>query len=319
MNNKSKKFQLHHLTEYTDSAILEEIRRVATLVGSDSLTIRDFEKHSRVGISTIRRHFGTWRQALKSAGLEHLYNDTKSITEKMKFQRGKGMSDNELLNMIQAVASKLSTDTLTIDEFNQHAPISAATACRRFGGWCKALKQAGLIPKNIQKRYTDEECFENLLEVWTHYGRPPKYQEMPLPPSMISVRAYIGRWGSWRKALQAFVDYVNADEALEQQEKPKYSTINPTQRQESKVIEKPLTDANRREIKIGLRYKILKRDCFRCVRCGRSPATCIGLELHIDHIKPWSKGGLTVPENLRTLCRDCNIGKGSETEENEHT
>ena len=25
-----------------------------------------------------------------------------------------------------------------------------------------------------------------------------------------------------------------------------------------------------------------------------------------DHIKPWSKGGQTVPENCQMLCRDCN-------------
>jgi len=31
--------------------------------------------------------------------------------------------------------------------------------------------------------------------------------------------------------------------------------------------------------------------------------------LHADHIKPWSKGGETVIENLQTLCSKCNIGK----------
>lgn len=314
MNKRSRRFQLNHLTEYTDRAILEEIRRVANLTGSEPLTIREFQEHARVGISTIRRHFDTWRKALKTAGLEHLYNDSKSITNKMKVQHGKGMSDNEIVTVIRAVASELETDTLTIEEFNQHAPISASTACRHFGGWGKALKKAGLVPKKLQQRYTDEECFENLLEVWTYYGRPPKYHEMPLPPSMISVRAYIDRWGSWRKSLKAFVDYVNKEEVLEQQEKSKYAPIDPAENQESKLFDKSLPDANRREIKIGLRYKILKRDCFRCVKCGRSPATTYGLELHVDHIKPWSKGGLTVPENLRSLCRDCNIGKGSKEE-----
>ena len=33
--------------------------------------------------------------------------------------------------------------------------------------------------------------------------------------------------------------------------------------------------------------------------------------LAIDHIKPVSKGGKTIPSNLRVLCADCNLGKGS--------
>ena len=34
-------------------------------------------------------------------------------------------------------------------------------------------------------------------------------------------------------------------------------------------------------------------------------------EMHADHIKPWSKGGHTVPDNCQMLCRDCNLSKGA--------
>ena len=61
-----------------------------------------------------------------------------------------------------------------------------------------------------------------------------------------------------------------------------------------------------------LRYSILKRDGFRCQICGRGAED--GVKLHVDHIIPVSKGGKTVPENLRTLCEDCNLGKGDELE-----
>ena len=56
----------------------------------------------------------------------------------------------------------------------------------------------------------------------------------------------------------------------------------------------------------GLRYKILKRDKFKCVKCG---ATAKNDLLEVDHIKPLSKGGLNDPSNLQTLCRSCNFGK----------
>lgn len=59
-----------------------------------------------------------------------------------------------------------------------------------------------------------------------------------------------------------------------------------------------------------LRYQVLKRDCFKCCICGASPAKDSSVELHVDHIIPWSKGGETVMDNLQTLCSRCNLGKG---------
>ncbi len=57
----------------------------------------------------------------------------------------------------------------------------------------------------------------------------------------------------------------------------------------------------------SLRYDILKRDNFRCQICGSTQHD--GVKLHVDHIIPVSKGGLTVESNLRTLCDRCNMGK----------
>ncbi|MBI3275668.1 MAG: HNH endonuclease [Methylocystis sp.] len=65
---------------------------------------------------------------------------------------------------------------------------------------------------------------------------------------------------------------------------------------------------------LALRYRVLCRDRFRCQICGRSPAKDIGVELHVDHIIPWSKGGQNTEENLRALCFDCNLGKGAKHE-----
>ena len=66
---------------------------------------------------------------------------------------------------------------------------------------------------------------------------------------------------------------------------------------------------NTRTISDKLRYQVLKRDNFKCCACGASPAKDPAVELHIDHIIPWSKGGESNLENLQTLCSKCNIGK----------
>ncbi|MCM1258194.1 MAG: HNH endonuclease [Roseburia sp.] len=43
---------------------------------------------------------------------------------------------------------------------------------------------------------------------------------------------------------------------------------------------------------------------YKCVYCGLTSP--LRKDFQIDHIKPMSKGGLTVKENLQLLCRKCN-------------
>jgi hypothetical protein len=68
---------------------------------------------------------------------------------------------------------------------------------------------------------------------------------------------------------------------------------------------------DRRDPSIGLRFKVLQRDRFKCVLCGDHPARNAERVLHVDHVTPWSKGGKTREDNLRTLCATCNVGRGN--------
>jgi len=87
---------------------------------------------------------------------------------------------------------------------------------------------------------------------------------------------------------------------------------------ESKDIEievksrKMIISKTNRVIPLGIRYKILERDNGKCTLCGKSPEKN-GVILHIDHILPYSLGGLTEMSNLQTLCADCNIGKSNKS------
>jgi hypothetical protein len=60
-----------------------------------------------------------------------------------------------------------------------------------------------------------------------------------------------------------------------------------------------------RHIPTALRLQVLARDKYQCLKCGKTD------DLHIDHIKPVSKGGLTILKNLQTLCADENLKKGN--------
>jgi hypothetical protein len=297
-------FEPRRLVEYSDAAVLAEVRRVASVVGDAKLTVSTFEKHSKVGVTTLRRRFGSWLKALEAAGLGELYNRVPPASKSRVLARA--MSDQQLLEEIQRVAALIGGDSISADDLKEHAVVGVDAVRRRFGSLKAALRAAGLREVAKGRRYTDEECFENLLTVWTHYGRPPLYQEMSLRPSLVGPKAYIVRWKTWTRALQAFSERVNSEGG--QSSAPEPAPSEPARQ----VALLPAED--QRRIRLGLRYKVLMRDHFKCVICGVSPAVEPKCRLHVDHIIPWSKGGKTLLQNLRTLCEDCNIGKSDDYE-----
>jgi len=62
----------------------------------------------------------------------------------------------------------------------------------------------------------------------------------------------------------------------------------------------------RKQISKKIRFEVFKRDSFKCQYCG---ATAPEVILHVDHIKPFSKGGTNDLTNLITSCAPCNLGK----------
>lgn len=310
------KFELNRLDSYDDATLLDELKRVASLVTSPILTRTEFDRHSRASSSVIARRFGGWARALEHAGLAERFSGTPEAKRTLT-HGARTFSDEELLTELRAVAEKLGSNTVTIEQFNLHGTMNAETIRRRYGSWWRAVETAGLKISNLGKRYSETDYFENLLKVWTHHGRQPTYGEMDRTPSWIRAGAYEAKWGTWRSALKAFLDRVNADvaESVESTELlvPRGTSAAP-HRSVTAVKPQPHRNVRRRDITLGIRYDVLRRDRFRCVICGATPASNSGCELHVDHITPVAHGGMTIIENLRTLCRNCNLGKGAKVE-----
>lgn len=302
------RFELDFLDEHTDEALLTEIQRVTASFAGESLSKRKFDTLSgRVSASTICKRFGGWKEALETAGVGHLYNG-RPITEKVRKNRvSRAMSETDLVHELQRVQSIAGRDALSVEEFSRLSAIGVGTIRGRFGTWQKALTVAGISQSNHGKRYSDEECLENLVAVWTHYGRVPQYLEMNQAPSVVGPKAYVVRWGTWRKSLKAFVDWANAEGETPQSATSSVDEVSSEPKPKVYSVRK---EEDCREVRPGLRFKVFSRDGFRCLACGRSPATDLNIELHADHIVSVHDKGKTALENLQTLCRDCNLGKG---------
>jgi len=289
-------FELKTLEDYSDEALLDELRRVADELKGKRLTHKSFNELSRVHSTTIRYRFGSWKNALDLAGI------SKTIAP-----RKDPLTRETVLLAIRACAEESPEISVTQAEIARRLEIHDGTITRKFGKWKNLLKEVGLCPVPLGRRYTEEECYENIVVLWTHYGRQPHFSELKRPPSMVGPKAYTGRWGGWRAALSAFIKYVNQAPPVLQA-----PIVEEAGFESSAASATPIVVP--RSISLSVRYKVLCRDRFCCVICGRSPAKDPSIELHVDHKEPWSKGGPNTEENLRTLCRDCNLGKGAKIE-----
>lgn len=219
-----------------------------------------------------------------------------------KFHRN--TNENELIDDLVQVYQLLNKKGLPITyrAYDEVGKFSSATMVARFGSWNNALIKAQ-IEINEEKNIADKDLFLNLEKVWTSLGRQPVIRDLVKPLSKYTYQIYSERFGGWRKALKAFVEYVNEEN----------EELDTSRETESELNQKQSTGKRRtiRNISDRMRFRVLARDGFTCQSCGASPIKKRGVELHVDHILPWSNGGETVEENLQTKCKQCNLGKGN--------
>lgn len=202
------------------------------------------------------------------------------------------LSDGNLIAALQSVAESFGEGYFPSTQYDAlpgKRP-NSATIIDRFGSWKKALALIG-ITGGRERRYPPEQLIANLEMAWKSLGYPPGRRQIATLGEKISESPYKHHWGSIRAACEALAAFHEGKISREQlltgnAEKPTRTTI-------------PLKD----------RWAVLKRDNYRCTKCGRSPSNDHNVELEVDHDTPVARRGGNDLDNLRTLCRECNQGK----------
>ena len=285
-----------------DEELLEDIKRVSKELGIISITKNDYKNAGgKYSPDTISRRFGGWINAIQKAGLS-------------PSQRNRtGVSEDEIIEDLKSVAKKLNKQTFTSTEYSNYSKYSRDIAFRKFKTWNNALIAAGLEPFDhplgggTKNKINEFSCFEEIERIWIELGRQPTTTDIKNGMSRYSLHVYERRFGSWRKALEAFVSYINGEREIDNESEE-------TENSDSNEHIPTVTDGKpihktKRDINLRLRFKVMQRDNFKCCICGASPAKDPSIELQIDHIIPWVKGGETTIDNLQTLCTKCNLGK----------
>lgn len=292
-----------------DEELLKDILRIAKEMGKDSITQKEYlENGGKYHWSTIQKRFGGWINALKQCGLCPEAKQYYAASATVSYLR---IETAELIADLQSVSTKLRKQTFTCTEYCKNGKFSRDVMFRRFTSWNNALIAAGLVPFEVPsgKRVSEYDAIEEIERIWTSLGRQPTTTDIKNGISKYSLHVYERRFGSWRKALEFFVSYMNGEQEVEKPEESNDVEIKLPDDFKHHIESNEQSHKTKRDINLRMRFLVMKRDNFKCCMCGRSPATTPGLELHIDHIIPWSKGGETVIDNLQTLCSDCNLGK----------
>lgn len=238
--------------------------------------------------------------------------------ELRKYQ-GSKIPRDKILAELERVAKIFNYVDFRQDDFDKHASISNYTVYREFGSWQNALvflsnylKDKGINFKITTRRssYSDKELFEEMERIWVKIGHQPSKDEWHSADYKISYDTYPRHFDSWQNACLKFIEYKSGHAILAEPSEIQSKNEKVEENKYGINLEPQKTRCTR-TISLSIRVKVLARDKFKCVFCGKSPAINVGTLLHIDHVVPFSKGGTNTIDNLQTLCEECNLGKSN--------
>jgi hypothetical protein len=206
-------------------------------------------------------------------------------------------SRSELEACLRKFAETTGTLSPAMRDFDKWPEKTATsdTFRRYYGSWGKALQAAGL--RTIRGMKLDpQEMVRAFKACW---------KDCQAVPSQRQLAAYLER-GDFPFRYKTYLKYFGGLGALAK----RIIQVQSGELAESQLyapLNKRRIEA--RKIRLGVRHAVLKRDGYICRKCGASPLKNPRVVLNVDHVVAVAKGGSGEPDNLQTLCFECNQGK----------
>jgi hypothetical protein len=218
------------------------------------------------------------------------------------------LSRADILCELEFVAARLRFVQFGKRDFRTYGKYSVDPILNEFGNWTSAmielaarLKCRGIEFHTRKRGVPETTIFAEMERIWRTLGHRPSRAEWKAACPIVSYNLIRKRFDGWRNAFAAFIEF--------KRETAGDIGLNGTP---ARALQgNGLNAANNPVVRSGLRMEVLVRDSCTCCICGRNPKTHPGLVLHVDHIRPFAKGGKTAKENLQTTCEACNLGKGA--------
>lgn len=110
---------------------IDELKRIASLLGQNSVSQRQFDEHSQLSARNLHTWFGNWTSALESAGLEMTRNPNS----------GPQVSEFELLTALNVWKAEHGAYP-TMNKWNAEGGYSVTPYVNRWGSWTNAIEAA---------------------------------------------------------------------------------------------------------------------------------------------------------------------------------
>lgn len=290
----------------SEEKLFNELRIVWDNIGRRP-TYLEFKQKGNIPIKVYERRYGTWTKAIEIFCTQN--EEYRSGSKGVGFNTTKELLIQELNNIVQ----EHGLTVLNQGDYEKYGgQYTIQTFYNHFGSWKNAKIAAGL--KIARTAPEKDELLDELQKVWEQLGRQPLHNEIK-KYGKYSHKSYQHVFGSWTKAIYAFITDRQNENIEDIHEAPK--TIVDLRIDTSMKLHTKANDVIKMKTpripSTRLRFNVLSRDKFTCVFCNKKPSVDSTIILHVDHIRPYSKGGETILENLQTTCSDCNLGK-SDTE-----
>lgn len=181
-------------------------------------------------------------------------------------------SKAELIASLKKYAQSHKVESFGMRDYNAwRGKVAHAETIRiRFGTWGKALQAAGC--RAVRGHRLDPEAMVSAFRgCWKEHGSVPTLRQLEEflqrhnhPFRTKTYGTFFGGVGTLAKRIVAFQNGTIPEAELYRQrkvERPRDRTVSPT-----------------------LRTAVLKRDGYRCVKCGASPSQDKSVRLEADHI-----------------------------------
>lgn len=185
------------VSSITRDQLLEFVRGLAQRDG-EALSLATVRGETGLSRERILKLCGSWSELREAVGLRPYGPHSRDR-----------LTNEAIQDQLRAAVAEHG-ENITYLRFCQLTGYSCTFLDRRFGSWSQLRQSVGLSRRaKMSNHYTDQEIFDDMLEVVKRIRRVPTHRSYKRDGGQISAQTIADRFGGWQKAIYAYEDELD--------------------------------------------------------------------------------------------------------------